>query len=78
MQRETKYALISEENFFKNVLYKNLMPEFDVAMTKNSNSSLPDHKKVQRYYELLLKKKLISKNLMFSGFLNDWKMKNLK
>lgn len=56
MEFAAKYALVPEEEFTKHVPTKKQMSELDVAMSKILNSSLPDHQKVQQYYELLKRK----------------------
>ena len=56
MEYATKYALVPEEDFTKHVPTKKHMTEFDLAMSKILNSSLPDHEKVRQYYELLKRK----------------------
>lgn len=56
MEYANKFALIPEETLSKHVPSKKQMTEFDVAMSKILNSSLPDHEKVQQYYELLKRK----------------------
>ena len=56
MEFATKYALIPEDDFSKHVPSKQQMTDFDIAMSKILNSSLPDHEKIQRYYELLKRK----------------------
>lgn len=56
MELATKYALIPEEDLTRHVPTKKQMTELDVAMSKILNSSLLDHEKVQRYYELLKRK----------------------
>lgn len=56
MELATKYALMPEDDLSRHVPTKKQMTEFDVAMSKILNSSLPDHEKVQQYYELLKRK----------------------
>lgn len=56
MEYATKYALVPEEEFSRHVPSKKQMTEFDVAMSRILNSSLPDHEKVRQYYELLKRK----------------------
>lgn len=56
MEFATKYALVPEEDLSRHVPTKKQMSEFDVAMSKILNSTLPDHEKVHQYYELLQRK----------------------
>lgn len=56
MELAAKYALVPEEELSKHAPTKKQMTEFDLAMSKILNSSLPDHEKVQQYYELLKRK----------------------
>lgn len=56
MEFATKYALVPEDDLSRHVPTKKQMTEFDVDMSKILNSSLPDHEKVQQYYELLKRK----------------------
>lgn len=46
MEFATKYALVPEEDLSRHVPTKKQMTEFDVAMSKILNSSLPDHEKI--------------------------------
>ena len=56
MEHAEKFALIPEEFLSKHVPSTQQMSEFDLAMSKILNSSLPDHEKVKQYYELLQRK----------------------
>ena len=56
MEFAIKYALIPEDDFSKHIPSKQQMIDFDIAMSKILNSSLTDHEKIQRYYELLKRK----------------------
>lgn len=56
MELAKKYALVPEENLSKHVPTKQQMSEFDTAMSKILNSTLPDHEKVIQYFELLKRK----------------------
>lgn len=56
MEHAKKYALVPEENLSKHVPTKQQMSEFDTAMSKILNSTLPDHEKVIQYFELLKRK----------------------
>lgn len=69
MEHAKKYALVAEEDLSRHVPTKKQMTEFDVAMSKILNSSLPDHEKVQQYYELLKRK------MDLQEFNTPWKSK---
>lgn len=56
MEHAKKFALIPEEALSRHVLSKKQMSEFDTAMSKILNSTLPDHEKVRQYYEILKRK----------------------
>lgn len=56
MEHAKKFALIPAETLAKHVPTKKQMSEFDLSMAKILNSTLPDHEKVQQYYELLKRK----------------------
>lgn len=62
MEHAKKYALIPEETFSKHVPSKKQMTDFDREMSHILNSSLPDHEKVQKYYELLKRKMNLEEN----------------
>lgn len=56
MEHAEKYALVPEESLSKHVPTKRQMSEFDTAMSKILNSTIPDHEKVMQYFELLKRK----------------------
>lgn len=56
MEHAKKYALVPEESLSKHVPTKRQMSEFDTAMSKILNSTIPDHEKVIQYFELLKRK----------------------
>ena len=56
MEHAEKFALIPEEFLSKHIPSLEQMSEFDLAMSKVLNSSLSDHEKVHKYYDLLKRK----------------------
>lgn len=56
METAEKFALIPEEMLSKHTPTEKEISDFDRAMLKILNSSLPDHEKVRQYYELLKRK----------------------
>lgn len=62
MEFAKKYALVPEDSLSKHVPTQKQMSDFDKQMLQILNSPLNDYEKVQRYYELLQKKRSIEIN----------------
>jgi hypothetical protein len=56
MEFAKKYALVSEDQLSKHIPTEKHMSDLDNEMTKILKSSLNEHEKVRKYYEVLQKK----------------------